>query len=134
MFSSHTLSEVESLCDHIAIVKDGQIVEDSTVTRLKALAPRQIMVTLRAGQNPNQILWPKSLRSVAHQTASQLPDSATMSRPESASPVCAFELIGSSASFLEWAAGQRFDDVTIGPPSLEVLFRRYYDISQDTDE
>lgn len=134
MFSSHTLSEVESLCDHIAIVKDGQIVEDSTVTRLKSLAPRQIMVTLRADQNSNQISWPTSLRAVAHQSALQRHDSVTNSRTRSTGSICAFELIGSSAPFLEWAASQRFEDVTIGPPSLEVLFRRYYDISQDTDE
>ena len=50
MFSSHTLREVETLCDRIAIVRDGQIVEDSTLSALKAQAPRQIILTLREQQ------------------------------------------------------------------------------------
>lgn len=123
MFSSHTLSEVESLCDHVAIVKDGQIVEDSTVARLKSLAPRQIVVTLRPDQQADRVQWPAALRSTAQQPST-----------DANHGVQTFELTGTATPFLEWAAGQKFEDVTIGSPSLEVLFRRYYNISQDTEE
>ncbi len=123
MFSSHTLSEVESLCDHIAIVKDGRIVEDSTVSRLKSMAPRQIIVTLRADQQPESIHWPEGLRRPER----------SMATPASTNRTEHFELIGSSVSFINWAATQNFADVTIGLPSLEVLFRRYYDFSTEAN-
>jgi ABC-2 type transport system ATP-binding protein len=62
MFSSHTLSEVETLCDRIAIVRDGQIVEDSTLNALKAQAPRQIIVTCsRAAISRITIQWPSGV-------------------------------------------------------------------------
>lgn len=35
-FSSHTLSEVEDLCERVAIVKDGRIVADGTLESLRA--------------------------------------------------------------------------------------------------
>jgi ABC-2 type transport system ATP-binding protein len=132
MFSSHTLSEVESLCDHVAIVKDGQIVEDSTVCRLKALAPRQIVVTLRPNQHDNDISWPAELQPVTPQGSDPVrPGTNNGAVPFTKNRTRAFELTGTSVSFLQWASSQHFEDVTIGPPSLEVLFRRYYNISQD---
>lgn len=124
MFSSHTLSEVESLCDHVAMVRNGQIVEDSTVSRLKSLAPRQIAVTLRSDQHPENIQWPEVLRRAER-------PAATLSVSDARTEY--FELTGSSASLVEWAATQNFADVTIGLPSLEVLFRRYYDFSAEAD-
>ena len=129
MISSHTLSEVESLCDHIAIVRDGRIVEDSTVKRLQATAPRQIVVTLRPDQKIESVRWPNDIKIC------QLPGmNGGQVSPLAAPPIelsglnrtCVLELIGSSASFIAWAADQNFADITIGPPSLEMLFRPYY--------
>ena len=36
--SSHVLPEVEMLCDRIAIIKDGRIVTENTMTKLKSMA------------------------------------------------------------------------------------------------
>ena len=71
VISSHTISEVETHCDHIAIVRDGHIVEDSTINRLQAQAPRQIVVTLRADQPIESVRWP-SYVSICHLLASFL--------------------------------------------------------------
>lgn len=123
VFSSHTLSEVENLCDHIAIVRDGRIVEDATVDGLKAQAPRQIIVTLRPDQRADQIHWPPYV------THFQPQGKPTGSEPRRDVPMA---LTGSAVGFLEWAASQKFADVAIGQPSLEVLFRKYYDSSSET--
>ncbi len=129
MFSSHTLSEVETLCDRIAIVRDGQIVEDSTLIALKAQAPRQIVVTLQEQQRASDIRWPSGVdvkylpNSSSEQTSSTI---ALMVPPSLRHRTCVLELLGTSAPFMQWAAGQDFADVVIGPPALEVLFRRYY--------
>jgi ABC-2 type transport system ATP-binding protein len=127
MFSSHTLSEVETLCDRIAIVRDGRIVEDSRLSALKAQAPRQIIVTLQERQSAEEIQWPsgvdvKYLPSAAESSSSV----ALMIPPSIRHRTCVLELLGTSALFLQWAAEQGFVDVVIGAPSLEVLFRRYY--------
>ena len=41
-FSSHTLSEVEQLCDHIAIVRDGEVVVDDALDVWRRKAGREI--------------------------------------------------------------------------------------------
>jgi ABC-2 type transport system ATP-binding protein len=133
MFSSHTLSEVETLCDRIAIVRDGQIVEDSTVSRLKAQAPRQIVVTLHDGQDHRSLEWPDSVvvKSVPEPSPQQTVAESTSEFGVNREQVCMLELIGSSVSFMSWAAAQGFADIMIGPPSLEVLFRKYYETSTE---
>jgi ABC-2 type transport system ATP-binding protein len=133
MFSSHTLSEVESLCDRIVIVRDGRIVEDSTVSRLKAQAPRQIVVTLRNGQDHRNLNWPDSVvvKSFPETSPQQIISESTSELGVIREPICMLELIGSSVSFTSWAAAQGFADIMIGPPSLEVLFRKYYETSTE---
>ena len=133
MFSSHTLSEVESLCDRIAIVRDGRIVEDSTVSQLKGQAPRQIVVTLRDGQDHRNLKWPDSVvvKSVPETSPQQIIAESTSELGVIREPICMLELIGSSVSFMSWAAAQGFADIMIGPPSLEVLFRKYYETSAE---
>lgn len=134
MFSSHTLSEVETLCDHIAIVRDGRIVEDSTVSDLKARAPRHIIVTMQPQQTASTIQWPDGV-TVTYAPgipAESLSQSASLLiAPSQRDCTCLLELMGTSAPFIRWAATQSFADVIIGPPALEVLFRRYYATSTE---
>ena len=122
IFSSHTLSDVESLCDHVAILRDGRIVENSTLNVLKAQAPRQLFVTLRPDQSVATVAWP------SYVTLVQQPDSKCTSMLRERT--CVLELVGTSALFVQWAAAQNFADVVIGPPALDVLFRRYYHSDQ----
>ncbi|HQZ63465.1 MAG TPA: ABC transporter ATP-binding protein [Planctomycetaceae bacterium] len=133
MFSSHTLSEVETLCDRIAIVRDGRIVEDSTLNALKEQAPRQIVVTLQEQQSASGIQWPNGVNikylpdTAEGQTA---PTIGLLVPPSLRHRTCILELLGTSAPFMRWAAEQNFADVVIGSPSLEVLFRRYYESTE----
>jgi ABC-2 type transport system ATP-binding protein len=135
LFSSHTLSEVESLCDHVVILRDGRIVEDSTVSRLKAQAPRQIVVTLSSNHTVAAIQWPENvtLCYLPGMPSRQVPSSTAIMVPvELRDRTCVIELIGTSVPFMKWAAVQNFADIIIGPPSLEVLFRRYYQSPLDS--
>jgi ABC-2 type transport system ATP-binding protein len=130
MFSSHTLSEVEMLCDRIAIIRDGRIVEDSPLSALKAQAPRQIVITLRENQLTSEICWPSGIdvKYVPGVSREATPSpAALMVSPSLQDRTCVVELLGTAAPFMEWAAGQGFQDIVIGSPALEVLFRRYYE-------
>jgi ABC-2 type transport system ATP-binding protein len=49
LLSSHVLSEVEALCDRLAIVRAGRIVGEGTIAELRGGRPRRVAVTLRDG-------------------------------------------------------------------------------------
>ena len=129
LFSSHTLSEVESLCDRVAMIRGGRIVESDSLSVLKARAPRRIQIQLQHKQAvPSS--WPEGVRVLwqPEQNAAV----STLQRDLLSIPLglssrtCLLELTGNSGQFLRWAAGQDFADVSIGAPSLEILFRSCY--------
>ena len=110
-FSSHTLSEVESLCDRVAIVRDGRIVVDETLDVMKARAPRTAVITFESA-------------TVAGNAA--VPDIVTIqSRSGNELRV---QLTGSAAELTRWVASQPIVDLSIGQPNLEFLFRQYYNV------
>tara|TARA_B100000902_G_scaffold395168_1_gene453142 strand:- start:2025 stop:2930 length:906 start_codon:yes stop_codon:yes gene_type:complete len=45
--SSHVLPEVEMLCDRVAIIKDGKIVAENTMTKLKSMAMNRFEVVFK---------------------------------------------------------------------------------------
>lgn len=47
LLSSHILSEVESLCEHVTIIKDGHLVDSGSVAQMKHLAASTITAALR---------------------------------------------------------------------------------------
>ena len=135
LFSSHLLSEVESLCDRIAIIRNGQIVENSRITELRARAPRSITITLHPGQvGPAE--WPAVARAIWQPNGGPMNTGATMSSalmsipPDRLARTCLLEIQGSVMSFLEWACTQGFEDISVSSPSLDALFRGYYANSQ----
>ena len=110
LFSSHTLSEVEQMCDQVAMIKSGQIVVNELLCELKRNAPRTVYVTSQADTPAAEISWPGYL-----QVVSLCGNQAEL------------RLLGSSLDFLKWSVGQPLADISVGQPSLETLFRTYYD-------
>lgn len=132
LFSSHTLSEVEALCDHVAVIRDGRIVEDATLASLRQQAPRQIVITVAERRTLAGLPWPDGVRVVYQPGAvAGSGETAALQVPASLRDrSCVLELHGPSAAFLSWAAAQHFEDVSISAPSLEALFRNYYQESE----
>jgi len=106
-FSSHVLSEVERLCDRVAIIREGRLMAIHDVGDL--LARRRRRVTLR---------W-----------RSGVPDPATLPGLEDAE-VDGNRIIGTLsgdiAAFVRSIASPNLDDLTIEPASLEEAFLEYY--------
>lgn len=44
-FSSHVLAEAEAICDRVAIIRDGRLTRVGSVTELKSVAPRRVLLT-----------------------------------------------------------------------------------------
>jgi ABC-2 type transport system ATP-binding protein len=107
LFSSHTLTEVEELCDEVAIVRGGQIIENERISVLRQRAVRRVEVMFDAGR-PLSVA-PPGLR-VLNQHDGKLTGT----------------WVGSIQPLLEWLSGMGVSDVSIAPPDLEDLFMTYY--------
>ncbi len=112
-FSSHTLSEVELLCQRVAIVRSGRIVANESMEELRRQAHRAVMLRFR-GDAAKSIETPDFLEI-----------------EERTGQVWRGELIGTTTQFMAWAATQPLEDLAVSPPSLESLFRRYYEREEE---
>jgi ABC-2 type transport system ATP-binding protein len=108
-FSSHSLSEVEQLCDRVAIVREGRLVANSTLEELRRRAGRQVTIRWKDAQHAATVEPPSSLL-IDHRDANQWSGM----------------LAGDVNEFIAWLARHPIEDLTIGSPDLENLFRRYY--------
>ncbi|MEE8169633.1 MAG: ABC transporter ATP-binding protein [Phycisphaerae bacterium] len=106
LFSSHTLSEVELLCEFVAIVRDGRLVESNRVQALRARAIRRVEFTVSDGQ-------------------AAPPDGFQLRARHEDCYVGAWR--GPMQPLLAWMAAASLRDVIIAPPDLEELFLSYYD-------
>lgn len=114
-FSSHTLSEVELLCDRVGIVRDGVIVADDQLQNLKAIATRTATLIFETEEAAQGVAWPESTQLVRNYKTE-----------------CVVALEGPSTDFAKWASELPITDISISPPNLEALFRQYYDTSADS--
>ncbi|UCE62300.1 MAG: ABC transporter ATP-binding protein [Phycisphaerales bacterium] len=109
-FSSHTLSEVEQLCDHVVILREGKLVADETLENLRARARRDVT-----------IVWQDSVKLDAVTVPGFIDVYERHNRQWSAS------LTGSATELIRWGAQQPIEDLTIGQPDLARLFEQYYE-------
>jgi ABC-2 type transport system ATP-binding protein len=108
-FSSHTLGEVEQLCDRVAIIRDGRLVSDDTLDAMR-----------RKGGHEVVIRW-----TDAAAAASEPPPALRLSRRDGLVWVGVHE--GPVASLTAWLAGRSVEDLSVNPPDLETLFRKFYE-------
>jgi ABC-2 type transport system ATP-binding protein len=108
VFSSHTLAEVDALCDDVAILRDGQLIEHERIVVLRERALRRVELRLEDGTALIEPL-PEGLR-VLRRSDAQL--SATWNGP--------------AERLLAWLGRCRVREVTIAPPDLADLFLEYY--------
>jgi ABC-2 type transport system ATP-binding protein len=109
-FSSHTLNEVEALCERVAIVRAGRIVADSTLDDLRRQAKHEFEITW--ADNMGDRTTPPDFADIKAKSASKWTGSVDD---------------GSLRPMLDFLAGKPIDDIRIARPDLETLFRRYYE-------
>lgn len=108
LFSSHTLSEVEELCDRVIILRAGSIVADQTIRELRPLAGRRVEVALQS----------------AAKVAANLPEAARMIQLSGQQLTMTWS--GPASELIAWLATLDCEEVSIGVPSLDDLFLAYY--------
>ena len=113
-FSSHSLSEVDRLCNRVAILRDGSLVADQTLEAMREQARRLVVIHWKTDAETSNVTPPTCLEVFERKD-----------RQWQAS------LTGSVQELLRWSASQPVEDFSIGQPDLNRLFRRFY---ANTDE
>lgn len=108
-FSSHTLAEVERICDRVAILREGRLVAHESMNELRARGQRQVQLTFATPEQAGQC---------------QLPPCLLEQQRFGCSLRC--RLQGPVGDLLAWLAGQSLADVTLESPDLESIFRGFY--------
>lgn len=108
-FSSHSLSEVEHLCDRVAILREGRLAADETLDALRARAKRKVTIIWHSEGNPARRDAPRFLK--VHDRDDRRWQAT---------------LTGSVMDLVRWSAGQPIEDLSIEKPDLATLFQQYY--------
>ncbi|RMF84543.1 MAG: ABC transporter ATP-binding protein, partial [Planctomycetota bacterium] len=106
VFSSHTLSEVEQLCDEVAILRRGKLIEQERVAVMQQRGVRRVEIVF------------------ADAIPTTLPDALNVSQRHKRKLTGSWR--GATPALLEWLSSQAVSDVVITPPDLEDLFMAYY--------
>jgi len=108
LFSSHSLGEVEELCDEVVILRNGKIVEHQTIESLQQRVLKRVKLSLDSDM-PVPDGWPPQLQMIRN-------------------GACDFEFTweGDVEELLHWLRDFRVKDLTIEPPDLNDLFMAYY--------
>ena len=107
-FSSHVLSEVERVCDRVAIIRLGRLVALEEVPAL--LARRKRNVELRLGGPPPELVGVAGVSDV-----------------QAGDDWLTCHLEGDVGPFLAAIAGRVIHDLTIEPARLEEAFLEFYE-------
>ena len=112
LLSSHILSEVEAVCDRVAVLRQGVLVEHGTLSELRHLHAH----TLEASYEGN----PPDLANVPGVQDVYIRDG-----------VIRLQVTGSTDPLLKALAEAHIPSIQMREPSLEELFHAYYDESAD---
>lgn len=108
LFSSHILSEVQRLCDRIAIIKDGKIIKIEAIESLRKNKYRQVELDFINEASVSDI----SLAGVSNLTRT--------------GKTVRFLYGGEIKLLLETLVSNEIENVSIEEPSLEEIFMHYY--------
>lgn len=107
--SSHVLSEVQELCDQIAIIRQGKIVANTSIADLTSTNIRQVRIV-----TPNKpIPYITGLKGVEH--------------PVAQGNTLQFTFSGDINELLSTLSKKPLINVTIQQASLEEIFMKYYE-------
>jgi ABC-2 type transport system ATP-binding protein len=121
-FSSHTLAEVEVLCERVAIVKAGRIVADSTLAKLRADAGYDLDVEWHDGLAPAIVPDWLKLVNTRRPGTHEKQGARWVARFVPTRDHTLSDMLALLAQHKDAIA-----DVKLAQPDLETLFRRYYE-------
>jgi len=122
--SSHVISEIEQVADEVAVLRDGRIVDVSTVARLRAAAQRDIRVTVPASTGAQLAERLRGLPA-AHDVALDL---------GAGRDVVTARLQEGIPAFVEALTTVQVLDLVVQEPDLERAVLQFYGADEATEE
>ncbi len=116
--SSHNLPEVERTCDRVAIIREGRLVEVSTIEAMLASHSRRVSVALAAP---------------APAGAFELPGVTVVGAPGAGGEIVMM-VQGDVNPLLRRLATLEVRDITITTPDIEEVFLRFYGAAAEADQ
>ena len=110
-FSSHVLSEVQKLCDRVAILKEGKLMSIQSIRELRESGYKKVSLTTKTPISSD--FW--ELPGIAN--FSETPDKTSVS----------FMYNGNITAIIDKLHLLHLDDVLLEEPSLEEIFMHYYE-------
>lgn len=107
LLSSHDLYEVEELCDKVAIIKNGQIVDNTSLDKLRGAGAHSIKITFTKS-------IPRELTKL------------DMGDYVKTKQTVSFTLKGSLDPLLKILSVARVQELNITSPTLEDIFKEIY--------
>jgi ABC-2 type transport system ATP-binding protein len=115
LLSSHTLAEVEALCDHVTIIRNGRVVESGALSDIRHLT--RTSVTAELASEPTGLAEARGVHDlrIEGNTVNCLVDTAEL------------------GAFLDRLSPFGVRSLVSQPPTLEELFLRLYSDAPGTD-
>lgn len=114
LFSSHILSEVQKLCDRVAIIKEGKIIEVEKMSTLKQDTYKKIKIETVSNQDGKQFEVPGVTKLVQEDH------------------FISFLFKGNINPIMKKIAEMEIRNVWIEEPSLEEIFLHFYEKEEET--
>lgn len=111
--SSHILSEVQQLCDRVAFIKEGKLIDITTIEKLTENTAKRVRVKAPVAELKEMRVAVGKLEGVNLQVASE-------------EYVLQFAYNGDAKRLLKLLAGFTIQDITIKEPELDEIFLQYY--------
>ena len=108
--SSHVLDEVQHLCDHVAIIRDGRLVAVEEVEELRRRAIREVTIHFAGPFEADAFAALPDVRAI-----------------EVNGPVLHLHLTGRADPLIKLASRYDVIDLTSAPADLDALFLHYYE-------
>lgn len=118
-FSSHFISEVETIADRVAIIRKGVIVEEAIPNELMSMVMRRLRVRFREAVDPTPLI--------------QLEGVTLLSQGEDGLSIT-LQVEGEMDSLSKTLATYPIVDFETERPSLEEIFLAYYEDSEAEDQ
>lgn len=109
-FSSHILSEVETLADRVAIIRKGVIVEESTPAKLTEMALRRVDISFLEPIDPHSLEKASGVKLLSTGSDSQV----------------SIQVEGNMDGLIKALANYPVKDLKTASHSLEDIFLKYY--------
>lgn len=107
--SSHVLSEVQKLCDRVAIIKEGKIIKIDTIDNINSENHKKVKL---------EVIDDIPLANFKMKEITNL---------KASGKTCTFLFHGDTNKLVELASKMNLSNITIEEPSLEEVFIHYYD-------